>query len=1164
MKKMKWLLTALYRTVGKRNFLKMKFSLFFILLSVVQLHASVYSQGVKLDIVTNESTLVDFFKQVEKQSDYRFIYNNEDVESQEAVTLSYSGAEIETVMTNALKGTNLSYRIVDNLIIISNQIEAVDEPKPQQEKIRIIGQVLDNETGEGLPGATIVEKGTGYGATTDGDGHYTISVTGPESVLQFSFVGYEPIEKVVGDQKIILVSLKQSVSELDEIVISTGYQKVEKQRMTGSTNTIEAKEITSRGYTSIQQVLEGTVAGLTTTLSGRPGEDAQITIRGVNSLTGSTAPMWIVDGMPLMGDVPNISDGSNDIQSTIFTTGIGNISPDDIKSITVLKDAAATAIYGARAANGVIVVETKSGTVGKAYFNATVNYGLVEKPTSDIRMMNTAQKIQFERDLYADLGRYQHYGRVFDILQQMDYGKYSQKEGEAMIADLGQVQTDWFDEIFRIGNTKQLSMSMRGGTKETQYYASANYQGDKGIEPNNDYEKFGMNMKLTHDPVKNVRITLGLSSTVRKDRSSASAINPLSYALYANPYEKPYNSDGSYAYDLSYTVKESTIRDGVDWDEFNILRELELNTNRSRYLNAQTNLKVEWELLPGLMLTTHGTYSLTSNHNSTEEGADTYTNFINNWMRSVVGEVPKELVLGSLRESTGRSDAFTWRNTISFNKEINDVHFINLFAGQEIYGSKTNNFYNYSPQYDALHGVIGFPEMDGVDATTLSLSSLGGTGFYEERISSFFVNGSYSYADKYIGSFSVRYDGADIIGNKNQFTPLWNVGARWNVHNEGFMQGVNFVNELALRSSYGYTGSIDKNALPFLVLNIGNLLTYDDQVVPTSFNYPNPNIKWQTKQDFNLGLDLALFNNRLELSTEYYHNITRDVLDRQKLAYSSGRGTVTENVADILNEGWEFSLSTTNVKTPDFTWITRFILTLNDNEVLSTYYKSLEEVGSTEQTAFVEGYPVNAWYGYKFAGIDEGTGHTLVWTEDGNKFDMDDISSASNLNLSAPTVSYLGESYPPVTGGLISTFIYKRFTLTANAEFKAGHVIRSFNTNTAVSSKNRYYTDLYRWRQPGDVTMIPAFTGSNNYAYASYLFDTKLERGDYMRISQLTLSYNVDPKFTQKVGFKNIRLSATGRNLYTFTKYNGIDPSLMGGIGYPNTASYTFTVNLGF
>ncbi len=1148
-----------------QNLMKMKFCLFFLLAGIIQLNASVYSQSTRLNIAVKEGSLTEIFKQIEKQSNYKFIYNNEDVEKQEAVTVSFSGTEINEVLNTLLKESNLTYKFKDDLIIISYKEKTTGDVESQQEKTTIKGRVVDKENGVTLPGATVFEKGTNNGTITDADGNYTISVLGTESTLQFSFVGYETQEQIVGNKKIMFISLEKSNLKIDEVIVSTGYQEIERERMTGSTSTISAKEITNKGYTAIEDVLEGTVAGLTAISSGRPGEDATITIRGVNSLTGSTAPIWIVDGMPLQGEIPNISDGANDIQNTIFTTGIGNLTPDDIKSITVLKDAAATAIYGARAANGVIVIETKSGTIGKTYFNASATIGLTEKPTSDIRMMNSAQKIQFEKDLYADLGRYQHYGRAFDIMKDLNYGKLTGSQADAMLADLAKVETDWFDEIFRIGNSKQLTMSMRGGTEETQYYVSSNYLTEKGIELNNKFEKMGLNMKLTHNPTKNVRITLGLSSTVRKDRSHASNIQPLHYAMYANTYEKPYNADGSYAYDLSYNVRESSLRDGLQWGKFNIFQELNENENNSRYINAQTNLKVEWEVLPGLMFTTQGSYSASSNHDITEEGVGTYTNFKNNWINPAYGyEIPHELVKGSLRESTGRTQAFTWRNTISFNKEIDDAHFLNLFGGQEISRSYTNNSFNYSPVYDKIHRIVGFPELGGINVETLNMNRLGGTGIYEQKLSSFFLNGSYSYMDKYIASASVRYDGSDIIGNENQFTPLWNVGARWNIHNEEFMVGNEFVNELAIRAGFGYTGSIDKNALPFLVMNIGNVLTYDGQVVPTSFSFPSPNVKWQTKEDINVGLDVALFDNRFELSANYYHNTTSDVLDNRKLPYSSGRGVVRENVADILNKGWEISLSTTNIKSQDFRWITRLILSLNDNEVLTTYYETLDEVGATDEQAFVEGYPVNAWYGFKFAGVDESTGHTLVWTESGNKFDMDDIYSNSNLDIDPPPVSYLGEAYPPVTGGFINTLIYKRFTLTANFEFKTGHTIKSFNTHAAVSSKNRYYTDAYRWRQPGDITSVPAFTGNTRYAYSTYLYDEKLEPGDYLRLNLVTLGYNVDPKFAQKIGFKNIRVNATARNLFVLTKYNGIDPALMGKFGYPNSRNYMLSINLGF
>lgn len=937
--------------------------------------------------------------------------------------------------------------------------------------------------------------------------------------------------------------------------------------MTGSSTTINATELRNKGLTSMDEYLNGTISGLTSISSGRPGEDAKIMIRGVNSLTGSTDPIWIVDGMPLQGEIPNIAVGTTNLQSTIFTSGIGNIAPDDIESITVLKDAAATAIYGARAANGVIVIKTKTGLAGKTRFNITANYGITERPVNNIDMMNTQQKIQFEREVYADdAGGYLDVtsGRVVGLLYNVDRGLISKVDAEKEIARLENIHTDWFKELFRTAATGQYNFSMSGGSEKTQHYVSLNYLTEKGTQLNNKMNRLGMNLKLTHNPVKQVRINGGLAATIKNDRISASNIDPLKYAMYANPYERPYKEDGSADADLSYNASLSKIRDGFKWDKFNAIDDLNRNTNTSRYLDAELTLKVEWEILPGLMFTTHGIYNANSNHNRISEGANTYTNFVNNWY-TYNTEITHDMVRGSLREATGYSNSYTFRNTLQYSAEFSEKHFITLFAGQEISERTSYNSYNYSPIYDSEHRIVGFPEMDGVNANEVNYGRLGGTGKSVSKLSSFFANGSYSFMDRYILTGAIRYDGSDIIGNNNQFTPLWNVGARWNLHRENFMQSMSFIDELSLRAGFGYTGSIDKNALPFVVMTLGQSILYDGLSVPTRFTYPNPNVKWQTKQDFNLGINLALWDRKIELGVNYYNNITRDVLDSKALAASSGRINVTENVANILNRGVEIDLGFTLVQRHKVQWYIKANAAFNHNELSKTYYQELKDLPvrtRVDGNAFVEGYPVGGWFGFRFAGVDPVTGNTLVYNDKNEKFDAENLRNTT-LNQEVPTMTYLGKQHPNITGGFSTTVNFDRFIFSTNFEFKAGHKIRSFNTFRNLDSRNRHVNDVNRWRQVGDVTEIPAASTMSS-AYSKYMYDVALEKGDYLRCSFMSLGYNLDSHLLSKIGFSNARLSFTVKDLFTVSKYNGIDPTLMGNFGYPNSRKYTISLNVGF
>ena len=680
----------------------MKLIFCFICCFLFSLHASIRAQKQMVTLKLEKTSVAEAIRELKQQTRLDFFFSNKEVNVKKTVSLNCENMRIDEVLQQLL-GTEFQFEFVDNMVIITPGFRKSEE---ETKSVLYKGTVCDSQ-GQPLPGVTVAVKGTSLGVATDVNGNFQIQMPPATNwIFVFSFIGMQTVEIQSGDRREFEVVLKPAKEELEEVVV-TGYQTIRKERMTGTTATITANQIAGRGLQSIDEILNSTISGLNMISSGRPGQDAQIQIRGVNSLTGSTEPMWIVDGMPLQGEIPNIQSGSTDLQATIFTTGIGNIVPDDIKSITVLKDAAATAIYGARAANGVIVVETKSGLSGKTRFNASVNVGITERPRNNIDMMNTAEKIQFEREIFYDQQGYIYTpGRVTKLLQQAAYGEISSDEAERRIGELAKINTDWFKEIYRTAISQQYNFSMSGGNEKTQHYVSLNYLKEVGTEPNNKYDRLGMNIKLTHNPSEKIRITGGLGATMKNDRVTASSVNSLEYAMYANPYERLKNEDGTKAYDISYNAKESSIRDGLDWDTFNILDDLNRNTNTNRYLDAELSLKVEWEIVKGLMFTTHGVYNANSNHNRIIEGADTYTNFINNWY-SYKGEIPHDMVKGSclpgrkyrsgpliipsiiLRYSTkntGSSDSLKW--TISTDRKS----IIAPWEGQESRSAKCLHF----------------------------------------------------------------------------------------------------------------------------------------------------------------------------------------------------------------------------------------------------------------------------------------------------------------------------------------------------------------------------------------------------------------------------------------------------------------------------------------
>ena len=1147
-----------------------------------------YSQGKQETFNVKSGTIESIFKQIKKQSQYEFFYNTSILDAKKSVDLTSTSGTLEEILDQVL-GDKYVYTIKDNYVLISERKTVL----PQEVKKITIKGVVKDKKGETLPGVSVLLKGTAVGVATDVKGEFTLSIPEQDTiVLRFTFIGMKMKDVVYKKQdKPIVVVMEEDVSEMDEVVV-TGYQEIKKERMTGSVEVVTSKDIANKGYTSVEDVLKGQMAGVAVmNLSGRPGAQARIRIRGINSLTGDTNPIWIVDGMPLTGNVPEVSMGGTEFEETVLTSGIGNIPPDDIESITVLKDAAATAIYGSRAANGVIVVTTKRGTAGRSYINVQASYGLSEAPDNRLKMMNTKEKIAFERGIYEDFPGLNIGGRVYQLLKKADSGVMSRADAEAEIERLGKINTNWFDKIFRVATTQNYSISLSGGNETTQYYGSLSYLSQEGVMPNNKYESMGASMKLTHDFNRFMRVHFDVRSSLRNDRSSASPVNPLDYATYANTYERLYDEDGNYEYDRSSFSDLSAIRDGYKYD-FNILKDLNDNTTKSRYLSNQVSLKLEFKIMEGLMLSSMGTFSNSNNHTMKELVPGSYASKRSSWLSGIYteGEVPDEMNNGMIRESTSRSQQWTIRNQLEFARGFSgEDHYINAYLGQEVSSSKGYGFTNMIPEWSDVYGVASYPDLTGVtlkSAFTSSLADLGSHSETQDRSVSLFMSASYSYKDRYVLQGSARLDGVDIIGTDNRFSPLWNVSGKWNLHNESFMTRFGFINQLSFRVSYGFVGSIDRNALPFSVLRKVSNFSYNGEKIMDRYDPSNPSIKWQRQENRNIGFDASMLNNRINLVVNYYNNDTRNLLDEKKIAASTGRLSVAANVASLNNRGWEISLRTLNVRTTDFSWVTSVNFTKNKDKVTDTYYEDLSEVSASTNSTFesiynlyIKGRPVKAYYGYKFAGVDPYSGGTLAYVDgfddDGNRlgtlnaegkyvYNMDNSLTTQLANASR---GYLGRSDPPITGGFTTQFNYKRFSLFAQFTYMTGHLARSFQYyasggTAGASAKNLLKIEANRWRKPGDATDIPKY-GTSRTEYLYQLFDFRFEKGDYLKCNNISLGYNLEPGICAKLGITRARLNLNMSNVFTLTKFRGIDPETKGAFTYPSARTYSFTLSIG-
>lgn len=1156
----------------------------------------------KLSMNLGETSIKTVFEEIRKQTNKIVIYNDDRLALRKKVNADFKDMELADVLERVLAGSGMTYKFVDDYIVIT---PAVKPAQDEKKAFRVKGFVYDQNK-EALPGVTVKVAGVPLGTSTDVNGWFTMELT-EKATLEFSFVGYKRKTLALTDQMLkdtIRIYMEEEVNEMDEVVV-TGYQEIRKDRMTGSVTVITAKELENSAFKSIDQILEGKVAGLYSfKTSGAPGARANVRIRGDNSISGNKEPMWVVDGLPLQGGVASINVlNAGNIQESALDHGIGNLSPADIESITILKDAAASAIYGARAANGVIVIKTKRGFEGNATFSYNGSFGMVEAPSIDLDFMNSREKVDFELELMRDFNRADQAGlagKAYDLYMQ---GRINAEQYNADLERLRSINTDWFDVIFRKGFSHSHFLSMRGGSEKTNYYASLNYSGQDGILKSNSYDNLGAKLEIRHKPFENFELNFQVEGYYRESVDHASGIDPFKYAVFANPYEKPYNADGSYAADLSYLGDNwSSLKYGYKFDTFNILRELNETQAKSIASDISARLGFNYQILEGLTADVSG--ALTYSTNNTEKWAapGTYASYVNlNFVRSALklnpeAEISSEFNNGYLQEGSGRTTSFALRGLVSYNNDKLEGHSFSVVVGTELSGSKSyNNFHNF-PEFNQIYRFTSFPSFPNSDEITYDklkdvFRGMMSTGEAQDRSASFFGAFTYTLRDKYVFNVNARFDGADIIGTDNRFTPLWSASFRWNAMRENFLKNVNFISDLAVRFSYGYTGNIDRNAYPMPLVFL-NAERYDGLFLAERVEFPNPNVKWERKQDRNIGLDFGFWNNRIGGTFNYYWNTTRDLLGEMTTPYSYGRTSIKTNVSSLENTGWEFNINFRFDLGKEVSWVNSFNIAQNKNKITNTYIKNFEEfeeVNWNGSTANIEGYATGTIFGHRFAGVNPVTGNATfylterareVWAEkkevsiDQIPYVMEDSKKEFDSSVMAASLVNLGTVNPKVTGGFTSTLTWKQLEVRLGFAYSVGHLLETFNEReyaprgggngeVFISRTNRLRTAMNRWRTPGDITNTPRYSFASN-SYRQMLTDDKFEDADFLAFRDLTVSYDLQGDWFKYIGLTRFRVGLQVSNVFVFTKYSGLDVTTGKPFNYPLPRTYMFNLSLGF
>ena len=925
--------------------------------------------------------------------------------------------------------------------------------------INVSGVVTSEpDGGLSLPGVTVMIKSTMQGTTTDTDGYYEIEA-GENDTLVFSFVGLASRMVPVGGREVINVEMAADLVTLGEIVV-TGYSTESRRLISGSVGVVGEEDIRESSMRTLDGVLQGRSAGLQISQSsGTPGAAHAIRIRGNSSISAGNAPLIVVDGIPVTtGSYGQVGFSGQQIDA------LSDINPNDIESVTVLKDASAAAIYGARATNGVILITTRRGSRHETRLNFSTNHGW-QDIENRLEMLNAEQWHELR----------------------------GTEPGPGEMTD-----TDWLSKVLRTAPQSSYELSATGGDENTRFYISGNYYNQEGVLVGTSYERVSSRINLDHnvndafDMGMSVGVSYALNNRVEGDQSLNA---PLANAI-ANPAIFPvYNTDGSYNEDAPFANPVAIGREAI---------------NEAHSYRTMGNIFGNYRIINNLTLSTKWGVDYLSLREHSYDPATTRQ--------------------GARSGGIGLEAQSNVLNIVSNNF----IRYANSFAGMhnlELLGGYSFELFQRRNQF--IRGVdFPNPYFQYVsEAGTISSATANAT---DRGINSFFGQIKYNMDYRYILSLTARYDGSSRFGEANRYGFFPAASFAWRISEEEFFRQLGTpVNELRFRTGYGITGNDGIPDFAYLSL-FGGGANYSGQPGIYPRGIANPDLKWETTYQFNIGLDIGLFDDRIELNADYYNNQTRDLLFSRPITFTSGYGSITSNIGELENRGIEFTLSTLNILTSEFSWSTDFNISRNRNKILSLYNdQPLDNLGRGSNSVRV-GEPLGVFYGYKSLGVDPSTGDIV----------FDDINGDGQITSDDRTK--IGDPNPDFTGGFTNRLSYSNFELSVFLQYSYGNDI--FNgtrifIESMKGSDNQTTAVLNRWREPGDETDVPRATllDPNNNNRISSRF---IEDGSYLRVKNVTFSYNLGSELANRLRMSEARIFISGQNLLTFTNYSGMDPEV--------------------
>jgi TonB-dependent starch-binding outer membrane protein SusC len=1098
----------------------MKLSIFLTCILSVNMMASVYSQKTRFDLDIKDQSLRDVLKTIENESLFRFFYNDEFTDLDKKLTFTSTDQSIDDLMSFLLDNTEVSYKVLDNNFIVIT-------PKVLLQQGKVTGTVKDSKTGDPLPGVTIVVEGTTKGSITDVSGKYTIDAVDNNAVLVFSYVGYNIQKVLIAGKSVVDVGLEVNIQALEEVVV-IGYGTVRKKDVTGSVGSVQVTDQVKTPVISAEQLLEGRVAGVQVIQQqSQPGAAFSVRIRGTNSINSSSDPLYVIDG---------------------YAGGGGDINPSDILSIDILKDASATAIYGSRGANGVVLITTKRGSTNATKINIDAYTG-VQQVTKKFKMMDAKQFA-----VYSNTETQEN--------NDLNGTSYPLPFTQEQINALGK-GTDWQDEIQRIAPISNVSISFNGGTSDSRHYLSINLFDQNGVIISSDYKKASIryNMDQTISP----KIKVGISSQLGYSLQSAIPVSVdygtgvMKNALDFNPGTPVKDSNGEYTLSNEPVGWVEPLGNPVAWAN--------KVTDNTYVLNTFVNLYGEYDILKELKF--RSTFGVNYNTSGREQFIPT--------------DIYEYLNVGLAAQASDRRYNWLNENTLTYSKNFAGKHSINVTAGltfQHWYSkgfgaSITNLSTNLLGPYNFGVGTPGVPS----------------AYFQENVLASYFGRINYELMGKYLFTFTMRADGSSRFGENDKWGYFPSGAFAWKMSEENFIKNIESISDMKLRMSYGVTGNQEigsYNALSQYGYNEYALGVTPIRVVGISpANIANPNLKWESTASTDIGIDLGLWKNRLTLTTDYYYKNTSNLLLYVNIPMTTGYTSILQNIGSVSNKGFEFSATTLNIDKNKVKWSTTFNFSTNKNNVEDLGPNPQIYTGGLSGDVFhgnvpntsilIKDSPIGSFYGYVFDGIWQtqeqiNNSGTLQAVTPGDPIykDMD-----GDKELTEDDRRIIGQASPKFIYGLISNLTVGKFNLSIFIHGVNGNKILNENlyrNENGLPATNKFaYVATDSWHGEGTSNTLPRV--SSNLRNAMGFTSDVLQNGSFLRLKTITLSYDL-PLSKKTSAFKSANIYVTAQNLLTFTDYTGYDPEVSSSLdplnlgtdynAYPNYKTFLFGVKFGF